>query len=131
MTHVIHSWHFSNLTFIQPFWPTGTGCARGFLGVFDAAWMMKRFSAGHDILEILEEREAILYLLPQTTPERLQKNHAAYSIDPKSRYLNLSELIPPLDISHLYNTDDSNALQLSRNQSMARSSTKGKPNRGN
>ena len=109
---------------MQPFWPTGSGCARGFLGAFDAAWLMKRYCRGDDPLEILEEREAILYLLPQTTPERLQKNHAAYSIDPKSRYMNLSEVIPPGDISHLYDTDDSDALKLSRNQSMARSSTR-------
>ena len=87
---------------------------------------MKRFSSGDDPLEILEERESILYLLPQTTPERLQKNHVCYSIDPKSRYLNLSEVIPPGDISHLYDTDNSDALILSRNQSIARSSTKTK-----
>ena len=58
----------------QPFWPTGTGCARGFLGAFDAAWMLKRLCVGVSPLELLEEREAIYYLLPQTTPERLQKN---------------------------------------------------------
>jgi len=86
---------------------------------------MRRFCLGDDPLEILEERESILYLLPQTTPERLQKNHAAYSIDPKTRYMNLSELIPPGDISHLYDTDNSEALKLSRNQSMARSSRRG------
>ena len=98
--------------------------------MFDAAWMMKRFCTGDNPLEILEEREALLYLLPQTTPERLQKNHAAYSIDPKTRYPNLSELIPPGDISHLYDTDNSEALMLSRNQSMARSSLKGKTTKG-
>lgn len=84
---------------------------------------MKRFCRGDNPLDILEEREAILYLLPQTTPERLQKSHASYSIDPKTRYLNLSELIPPGDVSHLFDTDDSNALQVSRNQALAKSST--------
>ena len=24
----------------QPFWPMGTGCARGFMGVFDTVWMV-------------------------------------------------------------------------------------------
>ena len=67
--------------------------------------MMKRFSAGDDPMEILEEREAILYLLPQTTPERLHKNLHGYTIDPKTRYPNLNELVPPGDISHLYDTD--------------------------
>ena len=91
---------------------------------------MKRYCADDDPLEILEERESILYLLPQTTPERLQKNHAAYSINPKSRYNNLSEVIPPGDISHLYDTDNSDALQLSRSQSALRSSLKARPARG-
>lgn len=91
---------------------------------------MKRHCAGDDPLEILEERESILYLLPQTTPERLQKNHASYSIDPKTRYTNMSEVIPPGDISHLYDTDNSDALQLSRSQSAIRSSIKSRPARG-
>ncbi len=91
---------------------------------------MKKFCAGHDPLEILEERESILYLLPQTTPERMQKNYESYSIDPKSRYLFLSEVIPPGGISHLYDTDDANALQMSKNQSVARSSVKRKPGGG-
>lgn len=91
---------------------------------------MKRFCTGDDPLEILEERESILYLLPQTTPERVQKNHAAYSIDPKTRYTHLSEVIPPGDISHLYDTDNSDALNLSRSQSAIRSSTKSRPAKG-
>jgi len=94
--------------------------------VFDAAWMMKRFCAGDNPLEILEERESILYLLSQTTPERMQKNFEAYSINPKSRYLFLSELIPSGDISHLYDTDDANAFQTSKNQSVLRASKKAK-----
>ena len=76
---------------MQPFWPTGSGCARGFLGAFDAAWMLKRFCSGTSPLELVEEREAIFYLLPQTTPDRLHKNLSGYTIDPKTRYLNLSE----------------------------------------
>ena len=75
---------------MQPFWPTGSGCGRGFLGAFDAAWMLKRFCAGVSPLELVEEREAIFYLLPQTTPERLAKNLTGYTINPKTRYLNLS-----------------------------------------
>ena len=94
--------------------------------MFDAAWMMKRFCAGDDPLDILEERESLLYLLPQTTPERMQKKYDAYSIDPKSRYLSLSEMIPPGDISHLYDTDDASAFQTSKNQSVLRTSKKAK-----
>lgn len=76
---------------MQPFWPTGSGCARGFLGAWDAVWMLKRYCAGTSALELVEEREALFYLLPQTTPERLAKNHTGYTIDPKTRYLNLSK----------------------------------------
>ena len=76
---------------MQPFWPTGSGCGRGFLGAFDAAWMLKRFCGGTPPLELVEEREALFYLLPQTTPERLAKNLTGYTIDPKTRYPILSE----------------------------------------
>ena len=76
---------------LQPFWPTGSGCGRGFLGAFDAAWMFKRFCDGTSPMELVEEREALFYLLPQTTPERLAKNLTGYTIDPKTRYPNLSK----------------------------------------
>ena len=77
-------------TLIEPFWPTGSGLARGFLGAFDAAWMIRGYVKGYDPLMLLEEREAILQLLSQTTPQRLLKNYAKYSIDPHTRY-NLSQ----------------------------------------
>ncbi|CAI8055970.1 [F-actin]-monooxygenase mical1 [Geodia barretti] len=93
----------------EPFWPTGSGCGRGFLGAFDAAWMLKRYCGGISPLELVEEREALFYLLPQTTPERLGKNLTGYTIDPKTRYPNLSELVPPGDVSHLYDTDNPSA----------------------
>ena len=90
----------------QPFWPTGSGCARGFLGALDAAWALKRFASGRPPIEILQEREAIYYLLPQTTSDRLHKDIVGYTIDPKSRYPNLNEAVPPQDISSLYETDN-------------------------
>lgn len=112
--------------FLQPFWPTGSGCARGFLGAFDAAWMMKRFASGTDPIKLLEEREAILYLLPQTTPERLQKNLAGYTIDPKTRYTNLSELVPPGDVMHLYDTDDLNIVNALKDRAQSTSTRRSK-----
>ena len=115
---------------IQPFWPTGSGCARGFLGAFDAAWMMKRFASGADPISLLEEREAILYLLPQTTPERLQKNLAGYTIDPKTRYTNLSELVPPGDVVHLYDTDDLNIVNALKERAQSTSTRRSKRCKG-
>lgn len=96
---------------MQPFWPTGSGCARGFLGAFDAAWMMKQFSAGVDPIDLLKEREAILTLLPQTTPLTLQKEIAKYTIDPMTRYGNVSRLVAPRDVSYLYDNDISNVVK--------------------
>lgn len=40
----------------QPFWPLGTGVARGFLAAFDAAWMVRRWAARTPPLEVLAER---------------------------------------------------------------------------
>ncbi|XP_071943434.1 protein-methionine sulfoxide oxidase mical3b-like isoform X3 [Antedon mediterranea] len=72
---------------VEPFWPTGSGCARGFLGAFDAAWMIREWSIGKKTpLEVLAERESIYRLLPQTTPENLCKDYDQYGIDPKTRY---------------------------------------------
>ena len=31
---------------LEPFWPTGTGCARGFFGGLDACWLMRQFAVG-------------------------------------------------------------------------------------
>ena len=45
---------------LEPFWPEGTGCARGFLSCMDAAWMFRRFIlAKFNPLEIISERENI------------------------------------------------------------------------
>ena len=90
--------------------------------------MMKKFANGEDPITLIEEREAILYLLPQTTPERLQKNLAGYTIDPRTRYVNLSELVPPGDVTHLYDSDDPNVVNALKNRAQStsvRRSTKG------
>ncbi|XP_072290484.1 F-actin-monooxygenase mical2b isoform X4 [Eucyclogobius newberryi] len=87
---------------LEPFWPMGTGCARGFLAAFDAAWMVKGWAQGRNPLEILAERESIYRLLPQTTPENLSKNFDLYTIDPTTRYPNLnSNCVRPHQVRHL------------------------------
>ena len=75
---------------VQPFWPMGTGCARGFLSVFDAAWMVRGFAKGQDRLQLLAERESAYQLLAQTTSESLMPKSALYSIEPTSRYNKVS-----------------------------------------
>lgn len=41
---------------VQPFWPMGTGIARGFLAAMDSAWMVKSWAQGKTPLEVLAER---------------------------------------------------------------------------
>ena len=72
---------------------------------------MKRFAGGADPIDLLEEREAISTLLPQTTVDNLSKNYGAYTIDPKTRYAALNEITPLGDVTHLYDTDDQTAIR--------------------
>ncbi|GFS17477.1 [F-actin]-methionine sulfoxide oxidase MICAL2 [Elysia marginata] len=88
---------------LEPFWPTGSGCARGFLGAFDTAWMIRGWAMGRPPLQVLAERESVYAVLSQTTPNYLHKNHNLYTIDPNSRYPNLNQkLIKPRQMLHLY-----------------------------
>uniref|UniRef100_A0A8C9TSC2 Molecule interacting with CasL protein 1 n=1 Tax=Scleropages formosus TaxID=113540 RepID=A0A8C9TSC2_SCLFO len=75
---------------VEPFWPLGTGVARGFLAAFDAAWMVRRWGLGANPVDVLAERESVYQLLSQTTPENTSKNYNAYSINPTTRYPNIN-----------------------------------------
>uniref|UniRef100_A0A8C9TRX8 F-actin monooxygenase n=1 Tax=Scleropages formosus TaxID=113540 RepID=A0A8C9TRX8_SCLFO len=88
---------------LEPFWPMGTGCARGFLAAFDTAWMVRGWAQGRKPLELLAERESLYRLLPQTTPENIIKNFEQYTIDPATRYPNLnSTCVRPHQVRHLF-----------------------------
>uniref|UniRef100_A0A8C7JLI3 F-actin monooxygenase n=1 Tax=Oncorhynchus kisutch TaxID=8019 RepID=A0A8C7JLI3_ONCKI len=88
---------------LEPFWPMGTGCARGFLAAFDSAWMVKRWTEGMTPLEVLAERESLYRILPQTTTENIGKNFEQYTIDPGTRYPNLiSTCVRQNQVRHLY-----------------------------
>ncbi|XP_051552983.1 F-actin-monooxygenase mical2b-like isoform X1 [Myxocyprinus asiaticus] len=88
---------------LEPFWPMGTGCARGFLAAFDTAWMVKSWAQGGSPLEVLAERESLYRLLPQTTPENIGKNFDLYTIDPGTRYPNLnSNCVRPHQVRNNY-----------------------------
>ncbi|XP_040830489.1 F-actin-monooxygenase MICAL3 [Ochotona curzoniae] len=122
---------------LEPFWPMGTGIARGFLAAMDSAWMVRSWSLGTSPLEVLAERESIYRLLPQTTPENVSKNFSKYSIDPLTRYPNINvNFLRPSQVRHLYNTGEMKDIhlemenlvnsrttpKLTRNESVARSS---------
>ncbi|XP_028623827.1 F-actin-monooxygenase MICAL2 isoform X2 [Grammomys surdaster] len=92
---------------LEPFWPMGTGCARGFLAAFDTAWMVKSWDQGTPPLEVLAERESLYRLLPQTTPENINKNFEQYTLDPATRYPNLNlHCVRPHQVKHLYITKE-------------------------
>ncbi|KAM4819726.1 F-actin-monooxygenase MICAL3 isoform 6-T6 [Thomomys bottae] len=122
---------------LEPFWPMGTGIARGFLAAMDSAWMVRSWSLGNSPLEVLAERESIYRLLPQTTPENVSKNFSQYSIDPVTRYPNINiSFLRPSQVRHLYDTGETKDIhlemenvansrptpKLTRNESVARSS---------
>lgn len=94
---------------LEPFWPTGTGVARGFLAAMDTAWMIKNFAAGNRTpLELLVERESIYQLLSQTTHDNINKNYQEYTIDPFTRYINLNtKILQESQIRHLYDNGTS------------------------
>ncbi|XP_023807949.1 F-actin-monooxygenase MICAL2 isoform X2 [Oryzias latipes] len=91
---------------LEPFWPMGTGVARGFLAALDSAWMIQRWAQGGAPLEVLAERESLYRLLPQTTPENMQRNISMFTVDPASRYLNTTPLITPAQVRHLMDTGE-------------------------
>ncbi|XP_009463986.1 PREDICTED: protein-methionine sulfoxide oxidase MICAL1 [Nipponia nippon] len=88
---------------VEPFWPLGTGVARGFLAAFDAAWMVRRWAARTPPLEVLAERESIYQHLSQTSPDNTNKNISQYSIDPTTRYPNINlQAIKASQVRDLY-----------------------------
>ncbi|XP_051740310.1 F-actin-monooxygenase mical2b isoform X2 [Ctenopharyngodon idella] len=100
---------------LEPFWPMGTGCARGFLAAFDTVWMVRGWAQGKGPLDLLSERESIYRLLPQTTAENISKNFEQYTIDPATRYPNLnSSCVRPHQVRHLYINGEQDLSSLER-----------------
>ena len=63
---------------------------------------MRGWGLGGAPLDLIAERESIFRVLPQTTPENLNKNFADYSIDPDTRYPNLNKHLVRLQtVRHL------------------------------
>ncbi|KAM4553580.1 protein-methionine sulfoxide oxidase mical3a [Fundulus diaphanus] len=98
---------------LEPFWPMGTGIARGFLAAMDSGWMVKSWAQGKTPLEVLAERESIYRLLPQTTPENVSKNFSQYSVDPTTRYPNISlNFLRPSQVRHLFDTGEAREIRI-------------------
>ncbi|XP_070762774.1 protein-methionine sulfoxide oxidase mical3a isoform X1 [Enoplosus armatus] len=98
---------------LEPFWPMGTGIARGFLAAMDSGWMVRSWAQGKTPLEVLAERESIYRLLPQTTPENVSKNFSQYSVDPTTRYPNISlNFLKPSQVRHFLDTGESREMRI-------------------
>ncbi|XP_075325529.1 protein-methionine sulfoxide oxidase mical3a isoform X13 [Odontesthes bonariensis] len=98
---------------LEPFWPMGTGIARGFLAAMDSGWMVKSWAQGKTPLEVLAERESIYRLLPQTTTENISKNFSQYSVDPTTRYPNISlNFLKPSQVRHLFDTGECREIRI-------------------
>ncbi|XP_073956658.1 molecule interacting with CasL isoform X4 [Choristoneura fumiferana] len=92
---------------LEPFWPTGSGCARGFLSALDAAWAVRAWSSAAHPLLVLAERESVYRLLAQTTPENLHRDFGAYTLDPGTRYRNLNRTAVPVPrVASFYDSDE-------------------------
>lgn len=91
---------------IEPFWPTGSGCALGFLSALDTAWTAANFAAGLHPLKVIAWRESIYQRLSQTTPMNMPQNFSNYTVNPLTRYSICDmELISPIQTRHLYISD--------------------------
>lgn len=93
---------------LEPFWPTGSGCARGFLSSMDAAYAIKLWSnQRNSLLAVLAQRESIYRLLAQTTPENLHRDIGSYTLDPATRYPNLNRgAVTVHQVKHMLSSDD-------------------------
>ena len=68
---------------------------------------LRSLAKGNSPLDVISERESIFKLLAQTTQENLNRNYSNYSVDPHSRYQNISIQYGkpyPIHIQELYDT---------------------------
>ncbi|KAM3719156.1 [F-actin]-monooxygenase MICAL2 [Dirofilaria immitis] len=99
----------------EPFWPTGSGCARGFLSVFDAVWMLRSYGINiQGLTLLLAERESVYRLLAQAKPDNLHKQTHKYTIDPRTRYISLEMTVQPHEINHLIDTDNPRNVEINQ-----------------
>ncbi|CAI4221119.1 unnamed protein product [Auanema sp. JU1783] len=98
----------------EPFWPTGSGCARGFLGVFDTAWLLRNYGLNQKgPLEMIAERESVYRLLTQVTKDNMHKLISKYTIDPRTRYLHPGLCLEPDEVVSLVYSDNPRSLPVS------------------
>jgi len=91
---------------LQPFWPEGTGCAKGFLSSMDAAWMIRDwFLQKKNPLKILAEREMTRFVLPGVTSYTMKTPYSKYTMDPTTRYKVIPKKYETSTIVSFYDSD--------------------------
>jgi len=92
---------------LQPFWPEGTGCAKGFLSALDNAWLIRDWMLGKkNPLKMLAEREMTRFIQNQTTDANLNQSFKDFSIDPKTRYKAIPKKFDEQKIYGYYDSDN-------------------------
>jgi len=99
---------------IEPFWPMGTGCARGFFAVFDLAWVTRNWQLKRNDqdptksseFEALWLHDQLYRLLQFSTPSTTNQSYQHYTIDPQTRYLNM--LCKPIRLEKIFHLYTSN-----------------------
>ncbi|VDP72193.1 unnamed protein product [Echinostoma caproni] len=100
----------------EPFWPTGSGCALGFLSALDAAWAVSRLAAGMHPLQVIVQRESVYQRLSQTTAQNMPPNFSDYTLDPRTRYVRCDlNLFSPAQVRHLYSLKGGKGIKLTKN----------------
>ncbi|TNN09264.1 [F-actin]-monooxygenase MICAL2 [Schistosoma japonicum] len=90
----------------EPFWPTGSGCALGFMSALDAAWSVSLLASGVHPLKVIAQRESVYQHLSQTTAQNMPPNFHDYTLNPLTRYQRCDlNLISPKQVQHLYIRD--------------------------
>merc|ERR1712088_1188096 len=92
---------------LQPFWPEGTGCARGFLSAMDCGWLIRDWMLGKkNPIKMLVEREMTRSILNQTTDGNLIQAFKEFSLDPKTRYKVIPKKFDQERIYRYYDSDN-------------------------
>uniref|UniRef100_A0A0N5A3Y7 Calponin-homology (CH) domain-containing protein n=1 Tax=Parastrongyloides trichosuri TaxID=131310 RepID=A0A0N5A3Y7_PARTI len=71
----------------EPFWPTGSGVARGFMSCLDTAYFMKELSLGErSVIDVVKEKELLTHTLFRATPSDIKGQYINYGLNPTTRY---------------------------------------------
>jgi len=101
---------------IHPFWKTGSGLAKGFMSVFDAAWVLKIFCTigPQQPLLCLALQESLYLFLKNLQSSAIRSHDSSFSIDPATRYKSLTALpcVRPTEVRNLMRVTGDNQHQI-------------------